>query len=222
MCLQMSKEGVVIMNNDEKIEEIVESVPPVELHYSNFGERLREIRKERNLTQTQLAEILGTSKQILSRYELGQRSPKIEQVSKYAEKLKVSVDYLLKETDDEVSSNDLCNRYVGKPFYKIFIEVTQFELNLYFADLVRITGLTDKQLRTIITRRMKDAPLPIAMQLSETLNVPLEVWAGGKIFSPPELSTNAFEVARAYDKAELKDQNTARLALNLELIKEKK
>ena len=60
----------------------------------------------------------------------------------------------------------------------------------------------------------------IQMRLSEALNVPLEVWAGGKAFVPTELSTAAYEVARAYETASLKDKNTARLALNLELVKE--
>ena len=80
--------------------------------------------------------------------------------------------------------------------------------------------MTEQQLKAIFIREMKDAPLPIAMRLSETLNVPLEVWAGGKAFAPAELSTAAYEVARAYETATLKDKNTARLALNLDLVKE--
>ena len=209
------------MDNNKKKRDMLENTPDIDLHYAVFGERLREIRKERNLTQTQLAAMLGTSKQILSRYELGQRSPKIELVSQYAEKLGVSVDYLLGDNDEEASVTELCNAYVGKPFYRIFIDVT-IDLGLDIPGIVRVTGLTDRQVRTIIARRMKDAPLPIAMQLSETLNVPLEVWAGNKIFAPHELSANAYEVARAYDKADYKSRNIARMALNLELIKETK
>ncbi|MBR2885652.1 MAG: helix-turn-helix transcriptional regulator, partial [Clostridia bacterium] len=78
-----------------------DNLPDVDVHYTSFGERLREIRREYGLTQDEFAAILGTSKQILSRYELEQRSPKIEQVKKYAEKLHVSVDYLLGDTESE-------------------------------------------------------------------------------------------------------------------------
>lgn len=131
----------------------------------------------------------------------------------------MSVDYLLGDTESEAVYEELCNELEGLPFYKIFIEVTM-KMGLYISDIVRVTGLTDRQVRSIITRRMKDAPLPIAMQLSETLNVPLEAWAGGKAYMPSELSANAYEVARAYDKASLKDRNTARLALNLDTVKE--
>lgn len=207
------------MNDNKKEQAVIDSLPDVNLHFTSFGERLRELRKEKGLSQDEFAKMLGTSKQILSRYELGQRSPKIEQVSKYAEKLKVSVDYLLGDSEAEAMYSEMCGELQGKPFYEIFKEIT-VEMGLNISDIVRITGLTDKQVRTIIIRRMKDAPLPIAMQLSETLNVPLEVWAGGKAYMPSELSANAYEVARAYDKASLKDRNTARLALNLDVVKE--
>ncbi len=207
------------MREDKKIQAEIDSLPEIDIHFASFGERLRELRKEKGLSQDEFAKMLGTSKQILSRYELGQRSPKIEQVSKYAEKLKVSVDYLLGDSEAEAMYSEMCGKLQGKPFYEIFKEIT-VEMGLNISDIVRITGLTDKQVRTIIIRRMKDAPLPIAMQLSETLNVPLEVWAGGKAYMPSEFSANAYEVARAYDKASLKDRNTARLALNLDTVKE--
>jgi len=196
-----------------------DNLPDVDVHYTSFGERLREIRREHGLTQDEFAAILGTSKQILSRYELEQRSPKIEQVKKYAEKLQVSVDYLLGDTESEAVFNTICSNKKRKPFYKIFIDVTD-EMGLDIPGIVRVTGLTDNQVRLIIVRQMKDAPLPIALQLSDTLNVPLNVWVGDEDYEPTEVSVNAFEVARAYDKACLKDKNTARYALNLQMSEE--
>lgn len=207
------------MTEIKKEQAAFDSLPEVDIHFTSFGERLRNIRKDMGLTQDEFAKMLGTSKQILSRYELEQRSPKIDQVRKYAEKLKVSVDYLLGDNEAEAVYDELCGKLQGKPFYKIFIDVTT-EMGLNISDIVRVTGLSDRQVRAIIVRRMKDAPLPIALKLSETLNVPLEVWTGGKAYVPCEISANAYEVARAYDKASLKDRNTARLALNLETVKE--
>ena len=176
---------------------------------------------ERGLSQSEFARILGTSKQILSRYELEQRTPKIDQVKKYAEKLKVSVDYLLGDTESEADYNALmsADSDIGKPFYKIFIDVTM-DMGLDIPGIVRVTGLTDNQVRLIIARRMKDASLPLALRLSKTLGVPIEIWTGEKQYKPGEISVDAFEVARAYDMASLKDRNTARLALNLEIVKE--
>lgn len=79
--------------------------------------------------------------------------------------------------------------------------------------------LSDRQVRTIITRQMKVAPLDLALQLTDTLNVPLEVWLGVKNYSPTELSADAYEVARAYDRADLKSRNMVRMALDLPLVK---
>ena len=42
------------------------------------------------------------------------------------------------------------------------------------------------------------------------------------MYTPRDISVEAREVARAYDQASLKDRNTARLALDLEPIKEVK
>ena len=204
---------------DENKKVIPEDLPPIEVHYATFGERIREIRRERGLTQSEFARILGTSKQILSRYELEQCSPKIEQVTKYAKKLRVSVDYLLGDTESEAAYNAFVSENSEKHFYRNFIDVTM-EMGLDIPGIVRITGLTNNQVQIIIARRLKEAPLPLAMRLSKTLGVPIETWTGQKIYTPSKISIDAFEVARAYDMASLKDRNITRLALNLETVKE--
>lgn len=193
-------------------------LPEVEIEEMTFGERLKRIRKEKGMNQDAFAALIGTSKQVLSRYEIGQRVPKISLVEKYAKALDVTVDYLMGDSQQEAAFNSLCpgNRL---PFYKIFVETTE-QMGLDIPGIVRVTGLTDRQVRTIITRRMKDAPLPIALRLADTLGVPLEVWAGENVYKPQGMSVEAREVAMAYDQASLKDKNTARLALDLEPVRE--
>lgn len=214
-----------MMDNEAKrIQELYPEYSDVELKLTPFGERLRQIRKEMGETQDEFAARIGTSKQVLSRYENGQRIPKISLVEGYAKALNVSVDYLMgvtPEESQEAAFEAVCTQG-GKPFYKIFIEVTCDQMGLMIPDVVRITGLTDWQVRTIILRRMKEAPLPIALQLSKTLDVPLEVWTGNESYKAGEISIEAREVARAYDNASLKDKNTARLALDLEPVREVK
>ena len=194
--------------------------PIVDVEYVTFGQRLRMLRKEKGLSQDEFAALLGTSKQVLSRYETGQRIPKITQVQQYANRLNVSADYLMGESMEEAAFNALCPGD-RPPFYKIFMAVTE-EMGLDIPGIVRVTGLTDRQVRIIILRKMKDAPLPIALQLSDTLGVPLEVWTGDRTYTPRDITVEAREVARAYDSASLKDKNTARLALDLEPVKEVK
>ena len=59
-------------------------------------------------------------------------------------------------------------------------------------------------------------------ELCRTLGIPLEVWLGVEAYTPSELSADAYEVARAYDRADFRDKNMTRMALKLELLKEEK
>ena len=65
---------------------------------TTFGGRLKELRSSRGWTQEQLAERLGTSKQVISRYESGLRSPKISVVAQWAEKLGVPLEQFAEDT----------------------------------------------------------------------------------------------------------------------------
>lgn len=61
----------------------------------SFGDKLKKIRTDRKLSQEELGELLGTTKQVISRYETNQRTPKITVVKEYAEKLNVPLEYLI-------------------------------------------------------------------------------------------------------------------------------
>jgi transcriptional regulator with XRE-family HTH domain len=182
--------------------------------FITFGDRLRQIRKEQGLSQEELAKMLGTSKQVLSRYETNQRAPKISIASEYAKKLDVSLDFMMGDTAEEMSFYALCSDSKDKPFYKIFIDVTM-EMGLDIPGIMRVTGLTKSQVQTVIMKRMKDAPLPLALLLSDTLGVPLEVWTGDSVYTPVEISVEAREVAMAYDRADEKSRDIARAVLDL-------
>ena len=110
------------MKKDKVKQTAIPTIPGLEVKYMSFGKRLRQIRKRRGLTQEEFAHVLGTCKQALSRYELEQASPRVNQVLKYAEKLHVSVDYLLGDDEAESPSNPFWEKKDGKPFYEIFFE----------------------------------------------------------------------------------------------------
>ena len=64
-----------------------------------FGERLRQLREERNLTQKALAGVIGVSPRMVSFYESGAHFPREEGILlKLAEYFGVSTDYLLGRT----------------------------------------------------------------------------------------------------------------------------
>ena len=60
-----------------------------------FGKRLRELRKERNLGQVQLANELKVSKSIISLWENGLREPTLSYLIAIADYFCVTVDYLV-------------------------------------------------------------------------------------------------------------------------------
>lgn len=64
---------------------------------STFGEILKSIRKNKKMSQEELATLLNTTKQVISRYENNQRSPKVSLVAEYAEALGVPISVLLGE-----------------------------------------------------------------------------------------------------------------------------
>ena len=209
------------MSMEDDLRVFSESIKEPEIPFKSFGERLKEIRKEKNMSLEEFAKLMGTSKQALSRYELGQCDPKISQVRKYAKKLHMSVDYLLGDLGAETDKDVFWKRKKKRqPFYKIFIEVTADRLGLDIPGVAQKTGLTDWEVRSIITRRIDVAPLELAMRLSETLNVPLETWIDIKYYKPSPVSPSGQEVALAYDRADIKSKNMVRMALDLDLVKE--
>ena len=60
-----------------------------------FAERLKELRKEKNLTQTDLANILKIKQQSYARYEADTSEPSYEMLVEIAKFFDVSTDYLL-------------------------------------------------------------------------------------------------------------------------------
>ncbi len=61
--------------------------------------RIRDLREDKDLTQTQMAEILSCSQRVYSNYERGELDIPTEILIKLANFHNVSVDYLLNRTD---------------------------------------------------------------------------------------------------------------------------
>ncbi|MBQ8208998.1 MAG: helix-turn-helix transcriptional regulator [Clostridia bacterium] len=62
--------------------------------------RLRDLREDNDLTQSQIAEILGTKQTIYSRYERGFQNIPLEFLLALSDYYNVSVDYILGRTDN--------------------------------------------------------------------------------------------------------------------------
>lgn len=65
----------------------------------NIGERIKVIRKQKNMTQETLANTLGVQRSAISKYEKGIVSPSWETIEKIAASFEMSIDQLLSDVD---------------------------------------------------------------------------------------------------------------------------
>jgi len=70
----------------------------------NFGIKLQILRKDKRLSQEDLAEQLGVSRQAVSKWERGEGYPEMDTVIMISNLFGVTLDYLLKDNDEDVSS----------------------------------------------------------------------------------------------------------------------
>jgi transcriptional regulator with XRE-family HTH domain len=83
----------------------------------NFGTIVVELRKQKGISQTELAKQLGIHKNVLGRYERNEVLPSIEIARKIADILDVSLDFLSGKVDVEMDKNTS----------KRILEVSKFE-----------------------------------------------------------------------------------------------
>lgn len=69
----------------------------------NLGQRIAEALKRANYTQKELAEKVGVTETVMSRYITGDRDPKPEMVANIATALHTTSDYLLGIENEEFS-----------------------------------------------------------------------------------------------------------------------
>jgi len=83
----------------------------------NFGTLVADLRKEKGISQTDLASQLGIHKNVLGRYERNEVFPSIDIARKIADILEVSLDYLTGKQDVQIDKDTS---------YRI-LEVSKFE-----------------------------------------------------------------------------------------------
>lgn len=72
-----------------------------------FGERIKQLRKNKGYTQQQLADLLGVSASAIGMYEQGRREPDNATLSKLCTALDTTTDYLigLSSVDNDISQD---------------------------------------------------------------------------------------------------------------------
>lgn len=63
----------------------------------NFNKVITECRKSKDLSQTDLADASGVSREMISKYERGEAVPSLDAAKKIADALDITLDYLVGE-----------------------------------------------------------------------------------------------------------------------------
>lgn len=76
-----------------------------------FGEKITKLKKLKKMSQVELAEKTGISRDAISKYERNDVQPSVEYAKRIADALGVSLDYLVSDNDqDEALDNDVVKR----------------------------------------------------------------------------------------------------------------
>ena len=71
-----------------------------------FSQNLQKLRSEKNLSQEQLADKIGVSRQTISAWESGKASPELDKITAISKLFSVSIDELVGEIETEASNFD--------------------------------------------------------------------------------------------------------------------
>ncbi len=87
-----------------------------------YGERIKELRKERNLTQVQFAKLINTTQKNISKYELELLDLNTETIILICKTFNISADYLLgleDETGAKTYINNSFNNFNNSGNFKV-------------------------------------------------------------------------------------------------------
>ena len=109
----------------------------------NFSEKLKEIRKNEGLSQEQLAEKIGVSRQAITKWETGKGLPDVENMVIIAEIFKTTLDELLR--DSVARQKTETSVYTSETIYDIDCE-KHFDVNIGSAATIILSSGTDEKL----------------------------------------------------------------------------
>ena len=84
-----------------------------------FKDRLKEVRSRQKLSQNELASRIGVHVTNISRYERGENKPTTQVLSKLAEALEVTTDFLMSGSTDEVAESNISDKELLSLFKRV-------------------------------------------------------------------------------------------------------
>lgn len=107
-----------------------------------FNEKLIELRKIKGLSQEELGNELGVSRQTVSKWELGQSYPDFQKLVLLSDFFNISLDKLIKDIDlDDVRENNSDNEKVSKMYEDFQTAKTALNYLLNFFAFIGVVGI---------------------------------------------------------------------------------
>lgn len=92
----------------------------------SIGSRIQITRKNKKLTQTQLAEMLGYTKSNVSDYERDKASPPLKSIERIAEIMDVSIEWLITGKESDTQKQMSFNRQERELFKECFVVLSTY------------------------------------------------------------------------------------------------
>lgn len=169
-----------------------------------WNERLAAVRKTAGLTQEQLGELAGVTRQAVSKWESGQAVPDALTIARICRALRVSADYVLLGLEAEPAIPEqpapqwpdicpACGRPAGGTicpgcgyhlpatpprggrFALIGVPLFSFKAEALASGLIKYCGMTEKEARDL-TARMRDPQLGVRFLLRRDLTDDAALW----------------------------------------------
>ena len=109
----------------------------------NFSEKLKEIRKKEGISQEQLAERIGVTRQAITKWETGKGLPDVENIVIIAEIFKTTIDELLMDSVKKAAPETFV--YTSETIYDIDCE-KHFDVNIGSAATIMLSSGSDEKL----------------------------------------------------------------------------
>lgn len=134
----------------------------------NFSEKLKEIRKNEGLSQEQLAEKIGVSRQAITKWETGKGLPDVENMVIIAEIFKTTLDELLR--DSAIKQELEKPVFISETIYDIDCE-KHFDINIGNASAIILSSGTDEKLHIkLFSETLEDLNTMFKIKLDEKKN----------------------------------------------------
>ena len=137
----------------------------------NLGKTLQELRKEKNISQEEIANILNVSRQTISNWENSKSYPDIIMLIKLCDIYKISLDDLLKEDQELLNhikkEKQKKNKIIITGISIIIILLTLLSYFVFFKDYFKTTDSMKKEIQTVVKNKEQFIEITKAKKYNE-------------------------------------------------------